>query len=75
MIARTARLGRPPEDRPFDGHLTLARARKAARVDLRRLAGAPIEAAWPVTEVCLVESRLSPAGARYEVVDRFPARG
>lgn len=72
VIAATAGLGRRPDDRPFAGHLTLARVAKAARVDLRRLAGAEVEGNWEVGDLCLVESRLSTAGARYEVVRRFP---
>ncbi|MGH9276738.1 MAG: RNA 2',3'-cyclic phosphodiesterase [Acidimicrobiales bacterium] len=75
VVAATAELGEPPEDRPFAGHLTLARAGdrdRRSRVDLRPLAGTPIVARWTVDEVTLVESRLSPSGARYEVVERFP---
>lgn len=72
VVDATGHLGRPPDDRPFHGHLTLARAAKHARVDLRPLAGAPVEGDWEVDAVCLVESRLSPAGARYEILDRFP---
>ena len=71
VITASARLGRPPDDRPFHGHLTLARVGKHARVDLRRLAGVPVEAKWEVSSFCLVGSRLSPAGARYEVLERF----
>ena len=74
VVAATAALGRPPEDRPFAGHLTLARARDRRGVDLRPLCGTPIEGSWPVEEVVLFESRLHPHGARYEVVDRFPLR-
>lgn len=74
VVGATADLGRPPDERPFAGHLTLARVAKGARVDLRRLAGAAIEACWEVGEVCLVESRLSPAGAHYDVLERFPVR-
>jgi 2'-5' RNA ligase len=75
VVAATAEVGEPPEDRPFAGHLTLARVARGARVDLRRLAGQPVTGRWPVTEVCLVESRLSPRGARYDVVSRFPLVG
>ena len=75
VIAATAHLGRPPEDRTFAGHLTLARVTKGTRVDLRRLAGTPLEGTWDLGETCLVESRLSPAGARYEVVERFSLAG
>jgi len=72
VVDTTAAVGRPPEDRPFAGHITLARARDRRRdVDLRLLAGVPVAASWSVGEVCLVESRLHPHGARYEVVERF----
>jgi 2'-5' RNA ligase len=70
VVDATKEVGRRPEDRPFSGHLTLARTRDRRRgVDLRPLEGVPIEARWPVGEVCLVESRLSPKGARYDVVE------
>lgn len=72
VVEATADLGRPPEDRPFNGHITLARVGKQARVDLRPLMGVPMEAEWKVGSTCLVESRLSPHGARYEVLERFP---
>lgn len=71
VTAATATLGRPPEDRPFRGHLTLARVAKNARVDLRPLAGVPLEATWDATSFCVVESKLSAAGSRYEVVEQF----
>lgn len=78
VIRRTAAVGRAPEDRPFSGHVTLARVREArggrgrARVDLRPLEGARIEARWAVRDVTLVASRLHPHGARYDVIDRLP---
>jgi RNA 2',3'-cyclic 3'-phosphodiesterase len=71
VIAATAALGRPPDGRPFHGHLTLARVAKTATVDLRRLAGTPLEAEWDVEAFSLMESRLSPAGARYHLLERF----
>jgi len=70
VVRATKKVGKPPEPRPFKGHLTLARARDRRRgVDLRPLVGTPIAAGWPVNEVCLVESHLSPKGANYEVVE------
>jgi 2'-5' RNA ligase len=70
VLVATRDVGRPPEDRPFNGHLTLARARDRRRgVDLRALTGAPLAASWPVGEVCLVESHLHPHGANYQVVE------
>ena len=70
VVRATKKVGKPPEPRPFSGHLTLARARDRRRgVDLRPLVGTSVEATWPVTEVCLVESHLSSQGANYEVVE------
>jgi len=70
----TAHLGKPPDDRPFTGHVTLARVARTAKADLRDLTGALVEAEWEVEAVCLVASHLSPVGARYEVLDRFDLR-
>jgi 2'-5' RNA ligase len=70
VIRATKTVGRPPEDRPFSAHLTLARARDRRRgVDLRQLVGAAVSAEWPVSEICLVESHLSSKGANYQVVE------
>ncbi|MGH9224246.1 MAG: RNA 2',3'-cyclic phosphodiesterase [Acidimicrobiales bacterium] len=69
----TARFGEPPEERAFTGHITLARAKGRGRgPDLRPLTGGQVAGEWAVDEVTLVESRLHPGGARYEVVGRFP---
>lgn len=67
--------GRPPEDRRFAGHLTLARAVKGGNVDLRLFTGAAFAGAWTVEQVDLVESRLSPKGAQYAVVDTVKLKG
>jgi 2'-5' RNA ligase len=72
VVAATAHLGKPADDRPFHGHVTLARVARRGKVDLRPLTGTAIEARWDVTSVQLVESRLSPKRARYEPVDDFP---
>lgn len=72
VVQATAHLGKPPDDRPFHGHLTLARVAKHAKVDLRPLTGTPVADTWTVDEVCLVESFPSPSGARYEVRLRLP---
>ena len=69
-VSATADVGAPPDDRPFAGHVTLARARERRGVDLRPLAGVPVTGTWAVTEVTLVASRLGGRGpARYEVVE------
>jgi 2'-5' RNA ligase len=63
VLSATAGVGKPPEVRPFRGHLTLARLTGRARP-------APIafEARWPVMSVALVESRLLRTGAEYTTV-------
>jgi 2'-5' RNA ligase len=66
VLGATAGLGAPPEDRPFRGHVTLARARSRRGVDLRPLTRDAIAGAWPVEEVVLMESHMNPKGARYE---------
>jgi 2'-5' RNA ligase len=66
-VEATAGVGQPPDDRPFHGHLTLARAR-GRKGDLRRLRGTPLTARWKVAELTLVASTPHREGSRYEVV-------
>jgi 2'-5' RNA ligase len=68
-------LGFPPENRPFRGHVTLARVRSPRGLD--RLARA-LEAAaetrmgeWTADDVVLYRSRLRPTGAIYEPLAHF----
>jgi 2'-5' RNA ligase len=63
----TAAFGRPPEDRPFRGHVTLARARGRGRLpgSLGRAVGA-FKGRFPVTDVRLVRSRPGSDGPQYE---------
>jgi 2'-5' RNA ligase len=69
VVARTVALGRAPEDRPFLGHLTLARI--AGRPPAGVL-GQPIEASWTVDEVHVVASHLGGTAARYETEATIP---
>ncbi|HVP65667.1 MAG TPA: RNA 2',3'-cyclic phosphodiesterase [Anaeromyxobacteraceae bacterium] len=68
-------LGFPPEERPFSPHLTQGRARDGRGAP--GLGGALAAAAsdepvpWRAEEVVLFRSHLSPAGARYEALDRW----
>ena len=64
--------GFPPEDRPFQGHLTLSRIRP--HQDLRPLLEAfdPVRFEMDVDRVVLYRSHLGPGGARYEEVEVFP---
>jgi len=61
--------GAPPmvERRPFVGHLTLARMR-GRRPGPTRLAGVPLQAAWPVTSISVMASTLGAGGARYDTL-------
>jgi 2'-5' RNA ligase len=70
-VEATASVGQPPDDRPFHGHLTLARAR-GRRGDLRRLRGTSLAARWKVAELTLVASTPHREGSRYEVVSSLP---
>jgi 2'-5' RNA ligase len=74
VVRATAGVGQPPGDRPFRGHLTLARVRRGSG-NPRRLAGAPFSATWRTTSVEVVRSRLHPAGARYDVLASAPLGG
>ncbi len=64
----TADIGQPPADRPFLGHVTLARSRRGA--DLRGVPGLrnELSASWPVRSVTVVQSLLRPQGAEYRSV-------
>jgi RNA 2',3'-cyclic 3'-phosphodiesterase len=70
VVSATAAVGQPPEDRPFRGHITLARSKGKASVS--RLAGPRVEATWSVEEITLVASETHPQGARYTVIGRYP---
>jgi 2'-5' RNA ligase len=70
VVEATRPLGDPAEDRPFRGHVTLARTRGRQRMP-GALAGGAAAGRWPVDEVTLVRSRLSAGPARYEIVERY----
>ena len=70
------KLGFAREDRPFTPHLTLARFKvprpqPALQSHLERL-GEPSLGSFKVSEFFLFESKLSPQGAEYRKVTRFP---
>lgn len=66
----TRAVGRPPEDRPFRGHLTIARVRRGD--DRCSLVGHRFGASFSVDEVVLARSTLSSTGAHYDAVTRWP---
>ena len=70
--------GLEPETRPFRPHVTLGRFR-AQRPPARLNAWLKTHrglrsSATPVREFCLYASELTPAGARYRILQRYPLR-
>lgn len=61
-----------PEKRPFLPHVTIGRARDRERPS-RHLPAVP-PASFSAPSVTVYRSLLSPKGARYEAVERFPVR-
>jgi 2'-5' RNA ligase len=72
--AAAGRLGLPRDRRPYRAHLTLGRLRSPARVPLERVVP-PEPVSFPVAEVVLFESRLSPSGSTYVPLARLPLGG
>ena len=67
LVRRATRdVGSRPSRRRFDGHVTLARVRRRARLD--GLVGRRVDAAFTAHEVALVESFLRPDGAVYRTL-------
>jgi RNA 2',3'-cyclic 3'-phosphodiesterase len=69
-------LGYEAEQRPFHPHLTVARLRVPDDVGavLAALGGEAVGEAFTVGEVLLYQSRLSPQGSAYSVLERLPLR-
>lgn len=78
VTAATQPCGFVPEARPYQPHITLARA-KGQRRGLGELKAKtrrqPNFSRFAAREFLLYESFLSPAGSRYEVRERFPLDG
>ena len=66
-------------DKPFRAHLTLARAGKkpGPPPDWQRLASLTPDAwpLWPIEEVCVIESTLTPRGPIYDIQSRHQLEG
>ncbi len=72
VVSATVGVGRPPEARPFFGHLTLARV---AGEPPEGVLGQPLSASFPVDEVALVGSGLGGTAARYTTLASFSLSG
>ena len=66
--------GARAEERPYNAHLTLARAREGRGVAVRDLPRPPELQPWAVDSFALYQSRPGPSGAVYTVLERFGAR-
>ncbi len=66
--AATHDLGRPPDDRPFMGHLTLARLQGRNACEA---IGLPVEGRFEVDGIVLVDSATTPDGADYRILRRW----
>jgi len=71
LDAAAARVGAERDRRPYRAHLTLGRLREPLALSLERLI-APGPLRFPVEEVVLYESRLSPSGSTYVPLARLP---
>ena len=68
-----ARVGLEPERRAFHPHITLARLRGAGSPhDFLARSGGVSTPSWPVDDFVLMESSLTPAGAIYSALERYP---
>jgi RNA 2',3'-cyclic 3'-phosphodiesterase len=67
VLGAVGPLGAPPEDRPFRGHVTLARlGRRGAGGGPVPCRGSAVAGRWAVEDLALVRSHLGDGPARYE---------
>lgn len=68
------RAGLPPEGRAYAPHITLARMKRGNGpiAGLVETSGGLSSAPFRVESVCLYESQLTPEGAVYTIVERYP---
>lgn len=68
----TASVGQPVPDRPFFGHVTIARGARGADFRAAPHLLATLAGSWPATSLSLVHSQLGPGGPRYRDLQTFP---
>ncbi|KAA0234655.1 MAG: hypothetical protein EDR02_08305 [Actinobacteria bacterium] len=67
----TSGIGSPPDDRPFRGHITVARLKRRGSC---AVVGRAITGRFRVARLTLVRSVLGSAGARHEDLMEYPSR-
>jgi 2'-5' RNA ligase len=80
LDARLEKVGVKREERPFRGHITLARSKRpqectSVLADLERLLGGLREISFEVDEMVLYRSILGPPGPTYTALERVPLGG
>jgi len=70
--AAVDRAGFPPEDRPFNPHLTLSRLRPVEDVSVLVGGTAPFGITMEVDRVTVYQSRLGSGGAAYRILEEIP---
>lgn len=72
--AALARVGVPPDERVYLPHITLARLKRASGHvgNLLEQSGGLSSPPFPVSDFALFESTLTPDGAIYAIVERYP---
>jgi RNA 2',3'-cyclic 3'-phosphodiesterase len=70
VLRATVEMGRPPENRPFRGHVTLARSWRGS-TEVWSPPSQLLET-WEVRSVAIVRSHLGRTGARYETIAAVP---
>jgi 2'-5' RNA ligase len=77
ISGRLTALGLPADERPYNPHLTLARVRDAGGLRTRALFDdlSPRSSAMHVDTITLFQSRLSPKGSTYVVLERTRLQG
>ncbi len=59
-----------PEERRFQAHITFGRTKRLAPIDLALMNGIDLSGQLKFNYLTLFESKLSPSGAKYEIVHR-----
>ena len=74
VVAAMETCGIPPEKRPYQPHVTLARAKGRLPLRITRAEESAFTASFDATEFRLYQSQTLPQGAHYEILRAFPLK-